>query len=114
MYLLPQQLSKREFISTMVCFFGIINATKTIPYISLDLINTATLKYGLYFIPFIPIGTALGFWLNRHLSQDTFTKIIYGLVIFSGLQLVTGINILDLFLSAGGKGRNRRCLPGVF
>ena len=97
MYLLPQKLDKRVFTSTMVCFFGVINATKVIPYLSIGLINGNTLKYGIYFIPVIPVGTALGFWLNRHLSQKTFTKIIYALVIFSGFQLLTGLNIFKLF-----------------
>lgn len=95
MYLLPQQLPKRTFVSTMVGFFGLVNVTKLIPYVSLGLINNATLKYGLFFIPVIPIGAALGFWLNRHVSQRTFTNIIYAIVLITGVQLVLGINMFQ-------------------
>ena len=95
MYLIPQQLPKSTFIATMVSFFGIVNVTKLIPYISMGLINGATLKYGLFFVPMIPIGAAMGFWLNRHVSQQTFTKIIYAIVLFTGIQLVSGISIFQ-------------------
>ncbi len=94
-YLLPQRLDKRVFVSTMVLFFAIVNLLKVPPYLAIGLIDWQTLKSGLIFIPFIPIGTLAGAWLNRRLDQNVFTRIIYVLVLITGLQLLFGFNILE-------------------
>jgi uncharacterized protein len=94
-YLLPQRLDKRVFVSTMVLFFAIINLLKVPPYLAIGLIDWQTLKSGLIFVPFIPIGTLLGAWLNRRLNQNTFMRIIYILVLITGLQLLFGFNVLE-------------------
>lgn len=97
MYLLPQQLHKRIFVSTMVLFFALVNLFKVIPYVSIELITVETLRAGIWFVPCVPLGTLAGAWLNRRLSQTVFTRIILILVIITGLQLLLDINVFALF-----------------
>ncbi|MBD3385764.1 TSUP family transporter [candidate division KSB1 bacterium] len=98
MYLLPQKLSKRVFVSTMVLFFALVNLFKVIPYISIQLITIESLKAGIWFIPLIPLGTLTGAWLNKRISQAAFTRIILILVLITGIQLLLDKNIFTLLL----------------
>lgn len=97
MFLLLQKMQKLRFVGTMVLFFGIVNVLKLVPYFAIGLINTATLKYGLWFVPFVPVGVALGIYIHRRISESLFTKIIYGMVLIVGVQLLIGKNVFELF-----------------
>ena len=95
-YLLAQNLPKRVYVATMVLFFTGLNLAKVIPYLSIGLITPETLKSGLLFVLFIPIGIRLGLWINRRLSQAAFINVIYVLVFLTALQLLTGVNFILL------------------
>ena len=98
MHLLPQNLDKRTFVSTMVLFFAAVNLFKVIPYFSIGILSWETIKAGLIFLPIIPVGTMAGAWLNKRIDQASFTKIIYILVFITGVQLLSGKNFLYLFV----------------
>ena len=96
MFLLPQNFPKRVYVATMAFFFAAVNLLKVIPYISIDLITTETLKTGAMFVIFVPVGVLIGTWLNRKISQDVFTRIIYALVFIIAVQLLIGDNLISL------------------
>ena len=52
-------------------------------YLTLD-----TLRWGLWLIPLCPLSVALGAWLNRRLDGAVFTRIIYGLLFVTGLNMI--------------------------
>jgi len=97
MFLLPQNLPKRVYVATMVFFFTGVNVLKVIPYISIHLINSETLKAGAIFVVFVPVGVLIGTWLNKKISQNVFTKIVYALVFVIAVQLLIGRNLFSLF-----------------
>ena len=98
MFLLPQQLPKRTYVATMALFFALVNLLKVPPYVMLGLINFSTLKAGLLFILFIPIGVKLGVWLNQKVSQQTFMRVVYVLVFLIAMQLLIGKSLFQLFM----------------
>ena len=97
MFLLLQRIGKVRFVGTMVLFFGIVNLLKLGPYFAIGLINPSTLKYGLWFLPLIPVGAGLGVYINKRISESLFTKIIYAMVLIVGVQLLIGRNLFELF-----------------
>ena len=96
MFLLPQNLSKRVYVATMAFFFASVNLLKVIPYLSIHLITTDTIKTGAMFVIFVPVGVLIGTWLNRKISQEVFTRILYAFVFIIALQLLIGENLLSL------------------
>ncbi len=94
LYLIPQNLSKLTFVATMALFLSGINLLKLAPYFSLQLINLESLQWDLLFVPLIPLGTLLGVWLNKRISQKVFTRIIQILVLITGLQLLNANTFL--------------------
>jgi len=98
LYLLPQKLDKRVYVSTMVLYFAGLNLTKLIPYFQLHLITAETVKLSLFYIPFIPLGTFIGAWMNRKLSQQAFITLIYIFVVLTALKLVAGSNLFPFLI----------------
>ncbi len=94
LYLIPQNLNKLTFVATMALFMAGVNFLKLAPYFSLQLINLESLQWDLLFVPLIPLGTMLGLWLNRRISQKVFTRIIQILVLITGLQLLNANTFL--------------------
>ncbi|MFH1740458.1 MAG: sulfite exporter TauE/SafE family protein [bacterium] len=92
-YLLPQQLGRALFVGTTVFFFAVVNYVKLIPYGSLGLLNVGNLSISLVLLPLVPVGTALGYWLNQHMTDRIFNTIIYILLFLMGLKYTFGIDI---------------------
>lgn len=82
-YLLQEKLPKRRLVATMLMYFLIGNTMKLPTYLLLampdgrSLINAQTLRDSIWFIPLIPVGTLLGAWLNRRISERPFEVIMY-------------------------------------
>jgi uncharacterized membrane protein YfcA len=64
-------------VGTLLMYFIIINCAKLPSYIALGFINTRTLMDSLWFIPLIPVGTLLGAWMNKKMSDYWFNVIMY-------------------------------------
>ena len=92
-YLLPQHLGRALFVGTTVFFFTAVNYVKLIPYSALGLLNTGNLSISLVLLPLVPVGTAMGFWLNRHMTDRVFNTVIYILLFLMGLKYTFGIDI---------------------
>lgn len=95
-YLLPQNLPRDIYVGTTIYFFTITNVVKLIPYAELGLLNVGNLTTVLLLLPATYIGVRLGYFLNHKCSDRWFNILIYGLLALTGLQLVTGFDVLAL------------------
>ena len=88
LFLLPQQLSKIDYVATRTILFTCINWIKMPLFISKDLITTKSLLWGAYFCLLIPIGAWLGVSLNRRIPERQFRLVIYILTLLAGIHLI--------------------------
>lgn len=95
-YLLPQDLSRNVFVGTTAVFFFVVNVIKLIPYSILGLLNVGNLIATLLLIPVAFIGVQLGKWMNNKVNQTWFNRIVYTLLLLTGIQLVTGVSFINL------------------
>jgi uncharacterized membrane protein YfcA len=87
-FLLPQGLDKRVFVGTHVMFFFIINQIKIWPYFWLGQFTLENLTTSFILSPAIPLGVWIGWKVNEMLSIETFYKICYVLLFFTGSKLI--------------------------
>ncbi|MEL6967572.1 MAG: sulfite exporter TauE/SafE family protein [Pseudomonadota bacterium] len=88
MILLRHGLAKRAFVGTNAYLFAFINILKLFPYVGLGQITADTLWGSLVLAPFIPIGVALGFWLNALVPERLFTAVVFTALTATGVKLV--------------------------
>jgi len=87
-YLLPQKMDKKIFVGTTVYLFAIINYTKLIPYIQLNIIGIESLMFSLIVLPTAPIGIYLGIYLQKKFTSYYFYLLCYGALFLTGLKLL--------------------------
>ncbi len=88
MYLLPQQLEKKNFAGTSCAFFWMLNLIKLIPFAMLGRIQPDNLKLGAVLLPVIPLGVALGWWLTHKTEQKHYTMLIYAVLLITSVTLI--------------------------
>ena len=88
MYLLPQQLEKKNFAGTSCAFFWMLNLIKLIPFAMLGRIQPENLKLGGLLLPVIPVGVALGWWLTHKTEQKHYTILIYAMLLITSVTLI--------------------------
>jgi uncharacterized protein len=96
-YLLPQQLPRHIFVGTSVVFFALVNVIKLVPYGILGLLRVGNITTILLLAPLTYVGVWLGIYLNRRFSDVWFNRLIYALLVWTGLELTTGRSIVHLF-----------------
>ena len=96
MYLLPQQLPRNIFVGTTVIFFTIVNLVKFIPYSMLGLLKTGNLTIALILAPLCLVGVKLGIYLNQRFDDVWFNRVVYSILLLTGLQLIMGKSIISL------------------
>lgn len=96
-YLVPQNLPRDRYVGTTVLLFTTVNLVKLIPYYFLGLIRLGNLGTILLLSPLAFIGVRLGIWLNQRFNNVWFTRFIYTFLFLTGLQLLTGWNLLTVF-----------------
>ena len=109
MFLVPQRLPKEIFVGTSVLLFTCVNWIK-LPFFCVDrslvdlpvfaaqaLITPATLLTSAQFFPLVPLGVWLGIWLNRRFSETVFVRVIYAILLVTGLQLICNFDLAALF-----------------
>jgi hypothetical protein len=89
-FMIPQKLAKVEFISTRVLIFTWINWIKMPFFVGWGLVTVESLKWDLIYLPLVPAGVWLGIRLNRKISEEKFSKLIYALTLLAGLHLIIG------------------------
>ena len=98
-YLLPQQLRRNLFVGTTAVLFFIINVVKLIPYAWLGLLQIGNLPTILLLLPFAFIGVKLGILLNRRFTDTWFNRVVHGLLLLVGIQLILGQSLVGLLLN---------------
>jgi uncharacterized membrane protein YfcA len=88
MYLLPQGLDKMVFAGTTAIYFFILNLLKMVPFIMLGRIEASNLILGVYMLPLIPVGVALGYFLVKIMKEEHYTGLIYGVLFFTSITLI--------------------------
>lgn len=88
MYLLPQQLEKKNFAGTGCAFFWMLNLIKLLPFAMLGRIQADNLKLGAVLLPVIPVGVALGWWLTHKTEQKHYTILIYAVLLVTSVTLI--------------------------
>lgn len=90
LYFLAARIDKARFIGTNAWFFFLINLTKVPLAASLNLFTAAGLMLDLVMVPFVLLGTVIGVWLIKQVSQQTFEKVtLVGSAIASLSLLIT-------------------------
>lgn len=98
-YLVPQKLPRDQFVGTTAILFAIVNIVKLVPYYSLGLLRVSNITTVLLLAPLAYLGVRLGVFLNQRFSEKWFTRFIYAFLFITGLELVTGWDVADLFLT---------------
>lgn len=113
MFLMPQRLPKEISVGTSVLVFTFVNWIK-LPFFCVDrslvdlpvfvaesLITPTSLLTSAKFFPLVPLGVWLGEWLNRRFSERVFVRVIYGILLVTGLQLICNFDRAAPFRCVG-------------
>jgi len=96
MYLLPQRFPRDLFVGTTVIYFAVVNLVKLIPYHVLGLLRVGNLTTIMLLAPLTYVGVRLGIYLNRRFTDLWFNRVIYTILLLTGVQLVSGKNIITM------------------
>lgn len=96
-YLLPQKLPRHVFVGTSVVFFALLNIIKLFPYAMLGLLRVGNISTILVLAPLTYVGVWLGIYLNQRFSEVWFNRLIYTMLVYTGIELTTGRNIFQWF-----------------
>lgn len=96
-YLLPQKLPREIFVGTTVIFFASINQIKLIPYIGLDLLRIGHVGTIAVLAPLSYVGVKLGIFLNARFTDLWFNRLVYSILMITGVQLVIGKSVIIYF-----------------
>jgi uncharacterized membrane protein YfcA len=88
-YLLPQRLPPTVFVGTTVVVFTMFNYVKLIPYGLLGQLSLENLATSFLLLPLAPLGIKLGRWLHDRVNEGLFYRLVYGLLLLTGLKLVS-------------------------
>jgi uncharacterized membrane protein YfcA len=99
-YVLPQRLAPVIYSGTSAVFFGIVNASKLVPYGFLGQLNVSNLTGALVLTPVAIAGVLVGVALVRRISVTLFYWLAYVLVFLLSLKLiydgVTGLMVTGM------------------
>ena len=87
-YLLPLKLDKTVYQATTVVFFAVVNYVKLVPYALLDMFPVVNLTTSLVLMPVAILGTFLGVWLHKRISDKIFYVVCYVAVLITGAKLL--------------------------
>ncbi len=88
MYLIPQKMPKEIHVATRVLIFTCVNWIKAPFFVAAGVIHSQTIVASLKYVALVPVGVAIGIWLNRRFSEEGFMKAVYALTFLTGLQLI--------------------------
>ncbi len=96
LFLIPQRMPKEIYVGTTVLVFTWINWIKLPFFAAKGILTRETLLTGLYYLALVPVGVWLGVGLNRRISERLFLRMVYGLTLLTGLQLIFNFNLTRL------------------
>ncbi|MDP6777775.1 MAG: sulfite exporter TauE/SafE family protein [Candidatus Latescibacteria bacterium] len=97
-HLLPQQFPRDLYVGTTVIFFAVVNQIKLIPYFGLGLIQSGHLVTIAILAPLSYVGVRLGIFLNRRFSEIWFNRVVYTMLLLTGIQLILGKSLIAVVI----------------
>jgi len=88
LYLLPQKLDRQLFVGTCAIYFGILNNAKLPGYYFAGQLNLRLFYLSLELLPLVFVGAAVGFWLNKRMTDRIFSNIVFALTFALGNYLL--------------------------
>lgn len=87
-YVQSLKVDKRAFVFWLTASFFLGGAVQVLSYSQLGLYNRTVLVYAV--ATFVPVvaGTRVGFWIQDRMPPQLFRRVVLGLVLISGLNLV--------------------------
>ena len=93
LYLLPQRLERQLFVGTCAVYFFVLNTVKLPVYAKAEMFSAEMLALALRLLPLVAAGAVFGYWVNRKLNDEWFSKIVYVVTFLLGWYLLyDGIN----------------------
>lgn len=99
MYVLPQKLSRVNYVGTLAMFFTFVNLMKLVPYSALGLLRVGNITTILLLSPICLISARFGIYLNKRFDPLWFNRIVYVLLVLTAVQLILGDSLIKQFLS---------------
>jgi hypothetical protein len=84
MYLLPLRLDRQLYVGTGAIYFFLLNTAKLPAYYAAGMFSKLSPLFALQFSPLVIAGALLGLYLNRRLSDQFFTRIVYAFTFLLG------------------------------
>jgi len=88
MYLIPKQMDRVIYVGTSAVFFAVINASKWVPYVWLDLFPLDTLMAGALLAVVSPVGYWIGLRSLKWFDGPVFYRIIEVSLLLAGAKLI--------------------------
>jgi uncharacterized membrane protein YfcA len=89
-YLLPHSRTKEIFVSTSLFLFFASGLVKVGIYLYYHILTLQILWISLALMPALILGSSAGKWLNRHISNRLFLRLISIFVAVMGIKLILG------------------------
>lgn len=90
LHLLARQLPPVSYIATSAVFFAVLNLLKVPAYWLTGQFDAADIVRVLYCTPLAFIAVQAGVWVQRNLPQQLFIRLLYMLLLLSGLATTAG------------------------
>ncbi len=90
LHLLARQLPPVSYIATSAVFFAVLNLLKVPAYWLTGQFDPADILRVLYCTPLAFIAVQAGVWVQRNLPQQYFIRLLYLLLLLSGLAITAG------------------------
>jgi len=95
LYLLPLGIDRQAYVGTSAIYFFILNSAKLPAYWATGQFRYARLAFSMQFLPLVALGAAVGWGLNKRISDRVFSKVVYALTFALGWYiLIDGIGKL--------------------
>jgi hypothetical protein len=88
MYLLPQGLSKGDYVASTALYYWINNLLKVPVFIWAGQLDFQAAGAGVLLLPAVALGVLAGRLLHNRVSQKHFTGVVYVLLALAGARLL--------------------------
>jgi len=90
LYLMPQDLGKERFVATTALYFAILNLVKFPFFLANGMLTVHVALSAAWLVPVVGLGSLLGVWMNRRVSENVFAAIVYAIVVVTAVKLLVG------------------------
>ncbi len=87
-YLLPQKMTRQRYVGTCAVYFFILNTLKLPIFAYIGLLAKTSTVPAMGFLPLVLAGALFGVWVNRFMSDQWFSRVVYFLTFCLGLYIL--------------------------